>query len=161
MTTIAIDASGHWIAADGQVSCGGAVERLNEKKLRVEDGKDGPTVYVMAGTTCMFDPLVKWHKEGADPAKVPPASDAEWCLITIDRQGLRTYSHRAPYPERSSYPFTTGTGHEYAMGALKAGASAQRAVEIACEIDIHSGGEIQVVNIKEALGMAPRLVETG
>ena len=161
MTTIAIDPHGVHIAADGLITAGGAIEHRDEQKIRVVKGKKGDkSIYVLAGTTCMFDALIKWHQDGADAGKLPPAADARWSLVVIDAKGPRHYGHLAAYPERITYPYTVGTGYEYAMGALKAGASAQRAVEIACEIDIHSGGEIQVVNIKEALGMAPRLVET-
>ena len=158
MTTIAIDSRGEFIAADGQVTCSGAVVTTTLRKILVETENGNPRIYAMAGTTCMFEALVKWHKDGHKPSELPPASDGKWTLLVIDRKGARSYGHEAPYAELVPYPYALGTGNEYALGALKAGASAEEAVRIACEIDIHSGGEIQVVNIKEALGMAPRLV---
>lgn len=155
MTTIA--ACGHWIAADSLLTNNGSREVLNAQKIRVVNG----SIYALVGTTCLFEPLIQWHQAEHVPADVPKATDLDWGLmvITKDSEGL-FYTNRSAYPERYSYPWTKGTGNEYAMGALKAGASAQRAVEIACEIDIHSGGEIQVVNIAEALRMGPQLVKT-
>lgn len=47
-------------------------------------------------------------------------------------------------------PFALGIGSDYAMGAILAGASAERAVEIACELDTHCGGEIVVMEIPQA-----------
>lgn len=157
MTTVAVDASGHWIAADGLVCAGSCVSVRDEQKIRTR----GNAIYAMSGTTCMFEPLIQWHQDGAHASKVPPAPDAQWSLLVITRDSAQHYGHLAPYAENIKFPWTTGSGHEYALGALKAGASAEEAVRIACEIDIHSGGEIQVVNIREALGMAPRLVEAG
>lgn len=157
MTTIAIDSHGVHIAADGLINASGSRITHNARKIRVDSG----AIYALAGTTCLFEPLIKWHKAGADPANVPAGLDSEWALLVVTKDGAVLFSRDVPYPEQQYYPWTQGTGYRYAMGALKAGASAQRAVEIACEIDIHSGGEIQVVNIAQALGMAPQLVKTG
>jgi len=154
VTTIA--ACGHFIAADGLLTNNGSRHVLDAKKIKVQGG----VIYALGGTTCFFEPLIKWHQDGADPLNLPKGHDLDWTLLTITRDGLFFYTNRSAYPERHDFPWTMGTGNEYAMGAMKAGASAEEAVRIACEIDIHSGGEIQVVNIKEALGMAPRLVET-
>ena len=39
-------------------------------------------------------------------------------------------------------PFAVGSGGAYAMGAMHFGATAIEAVEVACKLDIYSGGEI-------------------
>lgn len=41
-----------------------------------------------------------------------------------------------------------GSGGGYAVAAFKGGAAPKRAVEIACEIDVNSGGKIHVHRIK-------------
>lgn len=43
-----------------------------------------------------------------------------------------------------------GSGEEYAMGALKMGASAEKAVQIAIECDVWSGGPITVMALAES-----------
>jgi ATP-dependent protease HslVU (ClpYQ) peptidase subunit len=42
--------------------------------------------------------------------------------------------------------YTTGSGGDYAKGALKHGATIYEAIEIACEVDPHSGGEIHIAS---------------
>jgi len=44
-------------------------------------------------------------------------------------------------------PFAMGTGGEVALGALLAGASATKAVEIAIKVDTSSGGPLQVIKV--------------
>jgi ATP-dependent protease HslVU (ClpYQ) peptidase subunit len=39
-------------------------------------------------------------------------------------------------------PFAIGTGRTAALGAMKAGATARQAVEIAAQIDVYTGGKI-------------------
>ncbi|MFG1247276.1 Ntn hydrolase family protein [Xanthobacter flavus] len=46
--------------------------------------------------------------------------------------------------------FAIGSGAEYATGALMAGVSATRAVKIACECDVWSGGGVDGLAIQEA-----------
>ena len=117
----------------------------------MEDG----AIYALAGTTCLIRVLIAWIKAGADPQKAPKDEGINWGILVIDAEGARHYSRACPYPEEQEYPFTTGTGRDIALGALKAGATPKEAVEIACRVDVHSGGSIQVVNIAEALGLQP------
>ena len=42
-----------------------------------------------------------------------------------------------------------GSGCEYALGAMAAGANAADAVRIAISLDVRSGGEVETVNVKE------------
>ncbi|MDR6334498.1 hypothetical protein GGQ86_002980 [Xanthobacter flavus] len=45
--------------------------------------------------------------------------------------------------------FAIGSGSEYAIGALMAGASAVAAVEIACQCDVWSGSGVDVLTLQE------------
>ena len=103
-------------------------------------------------------PLIAWVKAGADPDKAPKYGDQEWILLVIDGDGPRQYHHKLLYPEAQSYPVTLGSGRDIALGALRAKKSPREAVAIACDEDVWSGGEIQVVDLREALGLvaAPR-----
>ena len=148
MTTICTD--GISLAADGRVHSDGTRVRDDEKKIMVRGG----VIYALGGVTCLFDPLIKWVTDGADPEKIPKG-DLRWQLLVITRTAFVTYSNTCPYAERQDYPFTTGSGRDVAYGAMKAGKSPREAVAIAAEDDLYTGGEIQVVNIAEALGLAP------
>jgi len=46
--------------------------------------------------------------------------------------------------------YALGTGDQYALGAMAVGACAKKAVGIACELDIYSGGKINEVRLSWA-----------
>ena len=150
MTTIACD--GREIAADGLVTSDNFRMERNARKILVEDG----AIYAIAGTQCLMRPLVDWVKAGADPDKLPKFGEMAWGLLVISRTRAVHYQSRCHFPEEVSYPFTTGSGREIALGAMRAGRSAREAVEIACEEDVWSGGKILSYNISEALGQPIR-----
>ena len=149
MTTICTD--GVTLATDGLAFDGVIVSR-RERKHVVEGG----AIYALAGTACMMRPVIEWVKAGADPQHIPKVADNDWgVLLVIDREGMRCYSSKVPYAENIDLPFAMGSGRQMAWGALKAGMSPLEAVGIACDGDPWSGGEIQVINISEALGLEP------
>ncbi len=47
--------------------------------------------------------------------------------------------------------YGVGSGSDYAIGALRAGASVQKAVEIARELDLYTGGGIAVKTVEELM----------
>lgn len=147
MTTICTD--GITIASDGRVHADGQLIRDDEKKIAVCDG----AIYALAGITCLLGPLIKWAKDGADPDK-SPKGDLRWQLLVITPTSFVAYSAPCPYAERQEYPYATGTGRDVALGAMLAGKPPEEAVQIAAEVDLYTGGEIQIVNIAEALGLA-------
>lgn len=150
MTTIAIDQ--HSIAADGFRTWGGEIRGRNHKKLRVGTN----AIYAFTGLVPMFDPIILWHEQGADPKQLPDhlKDDQDgWTLIVIDKDGIGKYSRNCPYIERFDPPIAFGAGQDYAIGAMLAGASPAKAVELVAGLCNHTGGEIQVIDISEALGL--------
>ncbi len=99
--------------------------------------------------------MIKWHLEGALPENLPKAYDHKeegWTLVVIGANGgVSKYTSACPYVEEFEPPIAFGAGADYAMGAMLAGADAQRAVEIVCSLCNHSGGTIQVIDIFSAL----------
>lgn len=156
MTTIAISTT--HVAADGQRTWGNEIRGLDHKKLRVE----GRIIYAYTGLTPLMDVMIRWHKDGAKPENLPPYSNEDgdgWTLIIIDRHGVGKYTASCPYVERLDAPIAFGAGDDLAMGAMLAGASAERAIELVASITNHTGGEIQVINIAEALGLHKEAAE--
>ena len=151
MTTIAIDKT--TIAADGLRTWGDQIAGRAHKKIKVVPGK---AIYAFTGLAPMFDVMVEWHQKGADPEDVPQLgkdSDNGWTLIVIDKEGVGKFTSSCPYFERFDAPVAWGAGQDYAMGAMAVGAGARRAVEAVASFTTHTGGEIQVVDIAEALGL--------
>lgn len=151
MTTIATD--GRTIAADGQASANGVRMSRTVKKIVVEEG----AVYALCGASAMTRPAIEWIKSGAVPDKQPKGDEMGWSMLVIKRDSALVYTSRSAYPDDVEYPLTMGSGGEIAKGAMVAGKSPESAVVIACDLDINSGGEIQVVNISEALRQAQPL----
>ena len=150
MTVIASD--GIHIVADGMKILGQSeIAELNVRKIKVREN----TIFAVTGAAALLDVLAEWYLAGCNPKATPViGGDVTWTLIVIATSGgPLKFSHTLPYPERWSYPMSAGIGADYAMAAMLAGASARRAVEIACAKDAFCGGEIQVVNIAEVLGL--------
>lgn len=152
MTTIAYD--GKILAADGQRTWGSEVRGLNEKKLLIK----GAHIYAFSGTAALFPVMVEWHARGADPKNLPFGWDLDkenggWCLVVVDEDGLAKFTSSCPYIERFDPPIAFGAGQDYAIGAMLAGADARLAVELVSGLCTHTGGEIQVINVAEALAL--------
>jgi hypothetical protein len=108
----------------------------------------GDVVYGITGAAALFEPLIHWCEAGADPAAVPKDRDDQCSNLFVFRDGkCFVYTTDLSYPEELTAPDAFGSGGDYALGAMHAGADAKRAVEVACKIDPHSGGEITVIDL--------------
>lgn len=112
-------------------------------------------MYCFSGAVCLFAPLIAWYKAGAKPEDAPKnTSNYQHLLWVIDpRKGNQAYSavERCPYPEPLTFPAAMGSGRDFALGAVLAGAELREAVEVAIALDVYSGGEIKIINIPEPL----------
>lgn len=144
MTVIATD--GRTIAADSQMTYG-SNERAAARVKKI--GRSNGYIFALSGTP-IFDTVVKWFLDGADPKAMPTTAEG-WWLLVIDAKGrMSLYSENKPYPGPVSPPFALGSGCDFALGAMYAGASPEMAVRIACKLDIYCGGEIDVLEIPQA-----------
>lgn len=135
MTTIASD--GKTVAADGLSTF--IDERVNHDYRKItlfEHDK----LFGFTGKEAIFKPAIVWYLGGADPDKIPKAKD--WGLYVFTLQGVDRFTDESPYADRFPYPCAFGSGRDYAMGAMLAGASPKKAVEIAALLDVYTGGVI-------------------
>lgn len=51
--------------------------------------------------------------------------------------------------EAQGFFVAIGSGAGYALGAMAAGATAEEAVHIACQLDVNTGGAVESLNVKE------------
>lgn len=144
MTTIASD--GKTVAADGlRVRSGEIIDR-ETVKLRIESGE----LFGLTGVLAVFEAAMAWYLAGATPGGQPKAGpDDHWTLFVFRPEGVEKFTHDCPYKEVMPYPFAAGSGADYAMGAMLAGAPSHAAVAIAARLDLHTGGTILEYPVQE------------
>lgn len=76
--------------------------------------------------------------KGASAIYVDASSEKVYCIEGGKRSG---------YFELEGEFFADGSGFIVALAAMKAGASAEKAVEIACELDNNSGGPVTTLTL--------------
>ena len=141
MTTIACD--GKSLAADGMATCNGIVTDRN--MIKIWKLKDGRLLGCAgdAGTAIAFR---EWL-EGGEKPELNDNFDA----LVLNRDGECFYYSRPNLvPVPAELPTAIGSGMGFAIAAMDAGATAVRAVEIACGRDTLSGGHITVLHLEPA-----------
>lgn len=93
--------------------------------------------------------FLDWFGTGV---KEPPASliegDGDFTALVLRRAGLFEYDKWCRGEQVRGRFYAVGSGAKAALGALYMGASAKRAVQIACKIDPYSAGPIVQMSIK-------------
>ncbi len=137
MTTIATD--GKTMAADGLVTGNGIIHDFDAVKIvRLPDGR----IAGFAGNLYDIPIAVEWLSKGGDVPKL----SAEFEALVIGPDGcVSINSDGVACPQ--AVPAVTGSGGALALGAMLACADPHRAVGIACERDMKSGGSITVLSL--------------
>lgn len=145
MTTIAFD--GKYLAADRRVGDGTRV-----KKIRVL--RNGGYLAASGYLDDLIE-VARWIDGGmrdeTNPYRdVAPSDEGRNSFIYIDPRGrAHTLTHPWLRPVAVANRLVTfGSGGDIALGAMAAGASARRAVQLACRFDPRTGGGVDVVRVK-------------
>jgi hypothetical protein len=139
MTTIAWD--GKCVAAESRKTLESFLFPADYNKIE----QRGEEVFAHCGVSALFMPMIEWYLAGAIPKDYPTGGDI-WFLVFRKGRAF-CFTPNTPYPDEAHAPFGWGSGGVYAIGAMRAGADARRAVEIAIECDIESGGRINVMDL--------------
>lgn len=142
MTTIAY--------RDGVMAADSASTYGNNKATQVRKvRKIGRFLVGLSGSASLAEDFCVWlarkQRITAWPVQ-PTGDDGVWALL-VDRETGRVFKMDkcgTPFRLYGKW-FATGSGMDAAMGAMAAGASALRAVEIACTIDAGSAGPVRSV----------------
>lgn len=125
-------------------------------KDKIHRLSDGSLVGVSTTLPGLSDELIAWFEAGADTQDLPDCSPSDqhggFVALRIMADGeVFYYQNRATPsgPLRAAF-FAIGSGEEYALGALEAGAGAREAVEIACKLDPWSGFPIRELELDVA-----------
>jgi hypothetical protein len=154
MTTIAWD--GRFLAADTRTTLGDSsiVQSVCHKLIATEYGAYASTGRIGAAH---LRRLIEWWEDGRgnpDPRDMPlhgygdAASAGNFIVITTGAGGRQALmlSYLVPYGLPLGAPQGWGSGGDYAMGAMKTGASAMRAVAVAAECDACTGGDVEFID---------------
>lgn len=144
MTCVAWD--GKSLAADRRITANGVVVTESTK---VHKRKDGALIGV-AGELCTSSEYVRWFlagEKGKKPSlKASVSPDESSVLIIVRPNGIVEAHDRDGWHVVESRQYAIGSGANYAMVAMRCGMFADRAVELAIEFDIYSGGKVDFVN---------------
>lgn len=132
-TTIATD--GFSMAADTQ-GTRGYTKLFHHKKLERIDG----FVVGCAGNVVDIKKFKAWFKNRSQGKPKLKSMSA----LVMDKNCVWLYDESC-IPEAVFPPYAIGTGSRPALGAMKAGANAERAVRISTEIDLFTGGDVDVM----------------
>ena len=136
MTTVAWD--GKTLATDSQQTTTFIMTAGVEKLMRIPDGP----AFASCGKYSDRVSLARWLS-GASPEK--PKIEEGFLAVVIDGGEAILYDNNL-VPMEIRPPFACGSGQEFAMGAMLAGADARQAVKIAIELDPNSGGDVQAID---------------
>ena len=138
MTTIAYDVK--TLAADGQSTSNDIAIQMDRVKIRENIGQYKAVAH--CGDIIHMDAFIEWIKAGESGEAL---SKGDGGLICIDHLG-NCYTYRpstSKTRQKEIAPISDGSGWIIALAAMKAGADAVKAVEIASTMDIYTGGKIR------------------
>lgn len=154
MTVIAYD--GKSVAADRQSTNNGI--RFTCKKLFTVEDNRGFTVLAPIGDHGHGVALVAWWTAGADPEQFPakPADAEKAAYLAVIQPGaaVKVYQGYTVPVSLLDNIWAEGSGRDMALGAMLAGATARKAVELTCTRENGCGMGIDVVELYDALGGA-------
>jgi ATP-dependent protease HslVU (ClpYQ) peptidase subunit len=139
MTTIACD--GQLMAGDGLVTREGMI--VGQGVAKVWRARDG-AILGGAGTYGFDKALTAWWEAGAEGA-FPHGKEINALILKPD--GSCLFVGDCGYPTEQELPTAIGSGCEYALGAMDAGATAEQAVAIAAKRNPTTGGKITAIRL--------------
>lgn len=139
MTTIVADFRTKTMVSDTRCSYGSTHFRM-QKIHQMPDG----TLIGFSGSVNEATKFVEWFKAGANKGIPPVFGEEPFDALTMNGDGIYLWDSSLMGTKIFQDFFAVGSGAQYALGALKAGATPDRAVEIATEEDSMSGLPLDV-----------------
>ena len=148
MTTIAMSRT--QIAADRQATHSGGLKfKIKSKIFSFYNEAFYRTTFhvALAGNIDTFHDVLEFFRDHASYKKVPQLKGGEGVILTEDGK-LWTFNNPALWLSIDQPTYAIGSGMNFAMGAMAAGASPYEAVKYACTLDPQSGMGITKINIE-------------
>lgn len=129
------------LAADTQATDGHGC--TNGRVIKVE--RRGPFLAASAGQACFARRFLDWFRSGmpGDPEIGNAECNADGMIFMPDGRIIEF----SPFGSKTVHAefYSTGSGMDYALGAMAMGATAEEAVRVAARFDNSTGGEITVL----------------
>jgi hypothetical protein len=143
MTTIAYHRG--LFAVDRGMSLGG---RSMVGSIRKMHFSPCGAVGAITGSAALIGPFSSWMRNRF--AGDPPALEEGDAILIVTHEGMiRAFEPGGWFEPDPDQPFTAGSGGTLALAAIRAGADAVRAVEIACAIDPFSATPIDFAEVPQ------------
>lgn len=104
----------------------------------------------LAGDSALCDKALKWYGTKRKFPKRLPGEELE--MIVVDEKGMVYYDEDGGRNPILDPFYAIGSGAAAALGALHAGATPEKAVEIACKVDPGCGLPLQILRLSECDG---------
>ena len=140
MTTFFADAAAGVMVCDSRVTCGGEWWCTDDKVLRIGDELVG-----FAGDSAESDRWLSWYRAGKNG---PMPKIANCSGLLLGKAGVTIVTSDGGFVPVQRGFMGMGSGGTCAVAAFMAGADAETAVHIACQVDSGSGGEVIVHRLK-------------
>jgi hypothetical protein len=144
MTTIAYREG--VLAGDSRAYSGGSTPIGTKQKIfQFDDGTMCGISTMMPG---LSEQVAHWIGTGMDRDHLPDQHQPNLTVLLVDPDGqvyIAIDSYHFTGPLEGSY-FAIGSGDHYALGAMAMGADACRAVEVACDLDVWTGGTVRSIH---------------
>lgn len=118
------------------------------KKTKIRRLDNGVLIGCSTNLVGLSEAIMDWYAAGAVFEDAPKVDEPKFSFLAVRPDGEAFYandSFRLAGPIRAEC-FAIGSGEGVAHGAMRAGASAERAIEIACECDVWT--ELPVMTLR-------------
>jgi hypothetical protein len=111
-----------------------------------------PALFAGAGTTVYSDAMIEWLMAGMPDEHKPemPTTPDSFTVIVATETGVFEYIDSLRPIPLGQVKWAIGSGAAYAFGAMDAGASAKRAVEIASNRDVSTGLGVDTLTLRKS-----------
>lgn len=134
-------------------------EKLYRKRVKTAEtgGIEDDIIFATAGETFSGLIFVDWYGSGKDVPELLVHGGADFSVLVLSRKGLFEFDKWCRGEKVLNTFYAIGCGAKAAMGAMHMGASAEKAVRIACLIDPFSAPPVVTMRLPpRAKKVSPR-----
>ena len=139
------------MAADRQMTLGNMRHSNIQSKIHQGTYHGLPALFAGAGTKVYSAAVIEWLRAAMPDEHKPeiPEGPDSFVVFVATELGCYLYADSLRPIPLGQCKWAIGTGEDYALGAMDAGASAKRAVEIASARDINSGMGVDTLTLRK------------